>query len=98
MSSVKEPLSQAAAKRLVVAILQNGILAFSKHAYEEMANDGMIENDVVNTLRAGSYRPAELEHGSWRYRAETSRFAAVVAFRREDHAVVVTAFKLKYRR
>jgi hypothetical protein len=95
---VKEPLNPSAAKKLVVAILKDGVLAFSGHAYKEMGNDSMIENDVINTLRAGSYRPGEFENGSWRYRAETAHFAAVVAFRTEKHCVVVTAFKLKIRR
>ena len=37
----------------------------------------------------------ELERGTWRYRVETQRMAAVVAFRAETHAVVVTAWRFK---
>lgn len=92
---MKEPLPPATVKKMIIAILKNGVLAFSGHAYEEMASDDMIENDVINTLRAGSYRPGEFENGSWRYRSETSRFAAVVAFRTEKYAVVVTVFRFQ---
>ncbi|HSK02682.1 MAG TPA: DUF4258 domain-containing protein [Kofleriaceae bacterium] len=70
-------------------------LSFSKHAYEEMAKDDLTEVDVRNTLRAGVARPGELEKGSWRYRVETSRLVAVIAFRSETHAVVVTAWRLR---
>jgi len=92
---VGEPLDPSEAKALVVAILATGILAFSSHAYEEMAKDNMTEVDARNTLRGGTCRPAELERDSWRYRFETSRFAVVIVFRAEDHAVVVTAWRFK---
>ena len=82
-------------KRLLVAILKSGLLAFSRHAYEEMAKDELTEIDVRNTLRAGAPAPGELEHGTYRYRVNTSRMAAVVAFRSEAHAVVVTAWRHK---
>jgi hypothetical protein len=45
---------------LVVALLSEGTLAFTKHAYEEMAKDNLTEIDVRNTLRGGAVRPGEL--------------------------------------
>lgn len=91
---MKEPLSNAMAKTLVVAILAEGELAFTGHALHEMAADDLNEVDVRNTLRGGVCRLVEFEHGSWRYRFETRRLVAVVAFRAERHAVVVTAWRL----
>lgn len=92
---MKEPLPPATVKKLIVAVMASGTLSFSKHAYEEMAKDDLTEVDVRNTLRAGAARPGEFEHGSWRYRVETSRLVAVIAFRSETHAVVVTAWRLR---
>jgi hypothetical protein len=90
---VKEPLPAATVKRLLVAILGEGILAFTRHAYEEMAKDDLTEVDVRNTLKGGAARPGELVSGTWRYRVETNRMAAVVAFRSATHVVVVTAWR-----
>jgi hypothetical protein len=45
--------------------------------------------------RVGRYGLGELVSGTWRYRVETSRMAAVVAFRSATHAVAVTAWRFK---
>ena len=92
---MKEPLPSATVKRLLVAILADGILAFSQHAYEEMAKDDLTEIDVRNTLKGGTARPGELISGTWRYRMETNRMAAVVTFRAATYAVVVTAWRFR---
>ena len=88
---MKEPLSPATVKRLLVELLAGWILSFTKHASEEMGKDNLTEIDVRNTLRGGTVRPGELVRGTWRYRVETSRMAAVVTFRSATHALVVTA-------
>jgi hypothetical protein len=92
---VKEPLTPATVKRLLVSLFEAGTLSFTRHAYEEMAKDRLTEIDVRNTLRGGVVRPGELVAGTWRYRAETNRMAAVVTFRSATHAVVVTAWRFK---
>lgn len=92
---MKEPLPPATVKRLLVAILATGILSFSGHASEEMAKDNLTEIDVRNTLKGGAVRPGELVSGTWRYRVQTSRMAAIVTFRSATHAVVVTAWRFK---
>lgn len=92
---MKEPLPPATVKRLLVALLAAGTLAFTKHAYEEMARDDLTEIDVRNTLKGGMARSGELVNGTWRYRVETSRMAAVVTFRSATHAVVVTAWRFR---
>jgi Domain of unknown function (DUF4258) len=95
---VKEPIPPATVKRLLVAILAEGILSFTKHAYEEMAKDNLTEIDVRNTLKGGTARAGELVSGTWRYRVETSRMVAVIAFRSAAHAVVVTAWRFTTKR
>ncbi|HEX3481609.1 MAG TPA: DUF4258 domain-containing protein [Kofleriaceae bacterium] len=92
---MKEPLPPATVKRLLVSLLAAGTLAFTKHAYEEIAKDNLTEIDVRNTLKGGMARPGELVSGTWRYRVETSRMAAVVTFRSATHAIVVTAWRFR---
>ena len=95
---MKHPLTNTVAQRMILKIFKQGVLAFSSHAYEEMANDDLDENDVRNTLRGGWCRFCEDRAGSWRYRFETYQQGAVIAFRTELSAVVVTAFRLKKKR
>ena len=64
---MKEPLTPATAKRLLVTLLVEGTLSFTKHAYEEMSKDNLTEIDVQNTLRGGAVRPGEFVGGTWRY-------------------------------
>ena len=92
---MKEPLPPATVKRLLIGIFEEGTISFTRHSYEEMAKDKLTEVDVRNTLKGGTFRPGELVSGTWRYRAETNRMAAVVAFRSETHAVVVTAWRFR---
>ena len=95
---MKHPLHPTAAKRMIGKILRDGVLAFSDHAYVEMANDDLDELDVRNTLRGGWCKFSEERVASWRYRFETYQQGAVIAFRSELSAVVVTAFRLKKKR
>lgn len=89
-----EPLATDAAKTLIRSILENGIVAFSSHALEELRNDSMTTADALNVLRGGVVRPGEQERGTWRYRVQTSRMTIVVAFRSESEMVVVTGWKM----
>jgi hypothetical protein len=54
-----EPLSPPDARRLLREILQNGSVAFSRHAEEEMAKDNLTMVDVTNVLRGGVVDPAD---------------------------------------
>lgn len=92
---MNEPLSPSDAKRLLVSIITDGVVTFSKHADVEMAADGLNDQDALNVLRGGVVEPAEMEKGTWRYRVRTSRMYFVVAFRSETEARVVTAWRLK---
>jgi hypothetical protein len=91
----KEPLPSNQVKQLVISILEAGIVSFTGHAYDEMANDDLTEVDVRNTLRGGVARPGELRQGTYRYQVGTNRIAVVVGFRSEGWAVVVTAWRFK---
>jgi hypothetical protein len=92
---MEEPLTPAAAKELVRGILRSGRTIFSGHARQELLADDLTTLDVVNVLRGGVVRPGEYEHGSWRYRVETSRIAVVVTFRSRNELVVVTAWRYR---
>jgi hypothetical protein len=95
MPGLAEPLQPAAARRQLRAILASGEVVFSGHALTEMANDGIMEADVIRVLRGGVVEPAEFERGSWRYRVRSGDVYAVASFRSELAAVVVTAWRVK---
>ena len=88
-----EPLREVDARQLLTRILVDGRVVFSRHALDEMANDQMVEQDVINVLRAGRFDPAEWENGDWRYRIHTQRFCVVATFDSETLAIVVTAWR-----
>jgi len=88
-----EPLAPEAAKRLIRDILKNGRFTYSKHAKDEMLDDGLTTVDCENVLRGGIVRPGEHEHGTWRYRLETNKITVVIAFRSERELVIVTAWR-----
>jgi hypothetical protein len=58
-----------------------------------MLDDDLTTVDCENVLRGGVVRPAEHEHGTWRYRVETRKITVVIAFRSERELVVVTAWR-----
>jgi hypothetical protein len=82
-----EPLAPEAAKRLIRQILKMGRFTYSKHAKEEMLADDLTTVDCENVLRGGVARAGEFEHGTWRYRVDTSRITVVIAFRSERELV-----------
>jgi hypothetical protein len=88
-----EPLAPEAARRLLRDILRGGRFTYSKHAKDEMLADDLTTVDCENVIRGGVVRPGEYEHGTWRYRIETSKITVVVAFRSEGELVVVTAWR-----
>jgi hypothetical protein len=92
---LSEPLSPAAARKLISEITRTGEVRFSRHALEEMAKDGIGEDDALAVLRGGIVEPAELERGSWRYRVRAGSVYVVVAFRSEVAAIVVTAWRTR---
>lgn len=85
----------AQARKILREIIASGRLFFSGHSRREMAKDKLVDQDVVNVLRAGVVEPAEFENGSWRYRVKTNRICVVVVLASEREAVVVTAWRIR---
>jgi hypothetical protein len=90
-----EPLAERDARELVRRIVAGGSIVFSRHARDEMGKDGLTDRDVLHVVRAGLMRPAEMERGTWRYRFEAGRTAAVIAFQSEMELRIVTAWRSK---
>ena len=69
--------------------------AAAEEGMRTMWEDGIGKVDVTNVLRGGVPQPGENENGSWRYQVRTQKLVVVVAFRDEETAVIVTAWRLK---
>ena len=89
-----EPLKPPEAKKLAREIVLTGVVSFSVHAMEEMAQDDLQSTDCLNLLRAGVFRPAEYTNRYWRYRVETPRMCIVVTFASERELRIVTAWRI----
>lgn len=92
---MSEPFPPATVKKLLIAILENGVLGWSGHAKDEMKNDNLLEPDVLATIRGGVVSPGELRNGTYRYPIRTTRLGCAIAFRAVNHAVVVSAWRIK---
>ena len=90
-----EPLDPAAAKRLIMEILETGTWVSTDHARIEMGKDGMSDQDVINVLRGGVVGPAEWENGRWRHHVRTGRMERVVQLESETELRLITAWRLK---
>lgn len=91
---LEEPLSAVEAKQIASKILnEGGAIRFTTHARDEMAKDGMDEQDAINVIVRGVVESIDFERGSWRYRFHVPAFRVVVGFRSETHLVVVTAWR-----
>jgi hypothetical protein len=94
---LSEPLNPIIARNLARYILEWGVAGFSRHSFEEMDDETppLTQVDVVNVIRAGTYRAPEFVNGSWRYRIETQKIAVVIAFRGVQELRVVTTWRFK---
>lgn len=88
-----EPIDEPDLRRLLRYALNHGEVRFTQHAFEEMSNDGLVEQDIRNCLWAGRFDGCDFERRTWRYRIRAGRLLTVVAFRGETVVVVVTAWK-----
>lgn len=71
-------MGAAEAKKLIRRLLTEGLFVVTKHARDEMAKDGLTNQDAINVLRGGIICEPEYENGSWRYHARTPRMTFVV--------------------
>lgn len=90
-----EPLKPPNARKLIRDIVENGVVAFSGHALEEMEDDDMETPDCLNVLRGGVVGPAEYINNQWRYRVTTPRMCVVMTFLSSERLRVVTAWRIQ---
>jgi hypothetical protein len=93
---VTSMLSSGQARKVLSEIFNQNpnLISFSKHALEEMENDNLRTGDILNVLKAGKIFDApEFENGSYRYRIQTQKITVVIAFRKPNHVVIVTAWR-----
>ena len=89
-----EPCSEAQLKRVCRAAIQTGATVLTTHAMERMEQEGLIMNDVLNTLRGGRLLHFDLGgSGAYKYRLTTGRIDVVVVVTGPTSIVIVTAFR-----
>jgi Domain of unknown function (DUF4258) len=93
---VRAPLTKAQARALLTKIIeQGGIIEYSSHALEEMANDGLSAQEVRKALAGGKVGRAYQREANWRHTVVAVRCSVVITFRAETHTLVVTAWRNK---
>jgi hypothetical protein len=93
---MQQPLTAAAARKLIRAILDEGDVTYSQpHALERLAKHRMTMLDCENVLRGGAVAEAEWENGAWRHHVSTGRFTVIAQLLSETHLLIVTAWRLK---
>lgn len=91
-----EPLTPPDAKKLILDILNKGIVTYSQpHAEEQMVKRRISTVDCVNVLRGGVVQNGEYENGSWRYRVCTPKMCVVARFESITILEIVTAWREK---
>jgi len=94
------PLSRDRAKARLNRCIENGVVTYSQHFREELANDDLTREDVLYVCRSGAIsKPPErdIRTGRWKYRIEGMTvdrvpIAVVFTFRSVD-AVFITVFR-----
>jgi len=97
-----EPFTRADAKRHALRLLDEHAIRFSGHAQTEMVNDGIIEAEVLNTIRHGVAFAAVMQpsgHYSYKFTRRDVGVAMAFRFDGETLALVVvrTAWRIKRR-
>ena len=93
---VTSKLNKGQARKVLSEIFNSdpNLVSFSKHARNQMKARGLSTVDIINVLKVGKiFSNPELENGSWRYKLETKKITVVIAFRKPNHLVVVTAWR-----
>jgi hypothetical protein len=94
---VTSRLSPGQARKIISAILNNNsnLISFTKHAREQMFDRNLKTGDVLNVLKAGKiWQDPELVNESFRYRVCTLKITVVIAFRKPNNIVVITAWRM----
>ena len=93
-----EKLNRNEARKQIARIMSQSPqnVRFSRHAIEELADDGLAVTDAINVLVSPDskiHQDGELENGNYRYRLETSNLVIVLGFWRDGSGLnVVTAW------
>lgn len=93
---VTSRLNPQQARKILAEILNHApyLISFTGHARVQMKERNLKAGDVLNILRAGKiYADPEFENGSYRYRVQTLKITVVVAFKKPNNVVVVTAWR-----
>lgn len=93
---VTSRLNPGQARKVLAEIFNHNpnLISFTKHAREQMRERDLKSGDVLNVLKAGKIfsEPEEI-NGSFRYRVQTKKITVVIAFKKPNHVVVVTAWR-----
>lgn len=93
---VTSRLSAGQARKVLAEIFNHNpnLISFTHHAREQMKVRDLMSGDVLNVLKAGKIvSEPEYENGSFRYRVQTKKNTVVVAFKKPNHVVVITAWR-----
>ena len=89
-----EPLGNGKVKEIILRCLdEGGVVFFTEHARQEMANDSISEAEALGVLRSGVVDGNDLIDFTWRYRVRRTKTYVVVAFDSETMTIVVTAWR-----
>jgi hypothetical protein len=94
------PLSRDEAKARLNECLEDGIVIYTRHFREELANEDLTIEDVLVVCRSGAVVMApekDIRTGHWKYRIEANtverRHVAVIFSFRSEAAVLITVFE-----
>lgn len=93
---VTSRLDPGQARKVLAEIFNHNpnLVSFTKHAREQMSERDLKSGDILNVLKGGKiFDEPEYENGSFRIRVQTKKMTVVIAFRKPNHVVVVTAWR-----
>jgi hypothetical protein len=93
---VTSRLSPGQARKVLAEIFNHdpNLISFTSHARTQMRERDLKSGDVLNVLKAGKILSVpDFENGSFRYRVQTNKITVVLAFKKPNHVVVVTAWR-----
>ena len=67
------PLGKDQAKAKVLRCLEEGVVSYSRHFRDELANDALTTGDILTVCRSGAIAMAaekDIKTGQWKYRIE----------------------------
>ena len=93
---VTSRMSPGQARKVLAEIFyyNPNLISFTGHARTQMLARDIKTGDILNVLKGGHILDApEYENGSFRYRVQTARMTVVVAFKKPQSVIVVTAWR-----